>query len=172
MTSPSAASEPRPALPRRPSSRSRRPSFLSRRTLLRRACLVAGTVPLAAAIDGVAITPRRLVTSTHSFGQAASTDRLRIVQVSDLHVHGIGTLERQLLEQLHESQADLKVFKVPYESQAKGNEGRWFWVSYASQADQKIFFVDYASQADLKIFFVKYESQAGWRTAAKKHLLY
>ena len=109
MTSPSAASEPRPALPRRPSSRSRRPSFLSRRTLLRRACLVAGTVPLAAAIDGVAITPRRLVTSTHSFGQAASTDRLRIVQVSDLHVHGIGTLERQLLEQLHESQADLIV---------------------------------------------------------------
>ena len=109
MTSPSAASEPRPALPRRPSSRSRRPSSLSRRTLLRRACLVAGTVPLAAAIDGVAITPRRLVTSTHSFGQAASTDRLRIVQVSDLHVHGIGTLERQLLEQLHESQADLIV---------------------------------------------------------------
>ena len=109
MTSPSAASEPRPALPRRPSSRSRRPSSLSRRTLLRRACLVAGTVPLAAAIDGVAITPRRLVTSTHSFGQAASTDRLRIVQVSDLHVHGIGTLERQLLEQLHEAQADLIV---------------------------------------------------------------
>ncbi len=102
MTSPSAAGEPNPALPRRPSS-------LSRRTLLRRACLVAGAVPLAAAIDGVAITPRRLVTSNHSFGQAASADRLRIVQVSDLHVHGIGTLERQLLEQLHEAQADLIV---------------------------------------------------------------
>ena len=72
----------------------------------------------------------------------------------------------------YESQADLKVFKVPYESQAKGNAGLWFWVPYASQADQKIFFVDYVSQADLKIFFVKYESQAGWRTAAKKHLLY
>jgi uncharacterized protein len=109
MTSPRATGEPRPALPRRPSSRSRRPSSLSRRTLLRRACLVAGAVPLAAAIDGVAITPRRLVTSNHSFGQAASVDRLRIVQVSDLHVHGIGTLERQLLEQLHEAQADLIV---------------------------------------------------------------
>ena len=109
MTSPSAVGEPNPALPRRPSSRSRRPSSLSRRTLLRRACLVAGAVPLAAAIDGVAITPRRLVTSNHSFGQAASVDRLRIVQVSDLHVHGIGTLERQLLEQLHEAQADLIV---------------------------------------------------------------
>jgi hypothetical protein len=109
MTSPSAAGEPSPALPRRPSSRSRRSSSLSRRTLLRRACLVAGAVPVAAAIDGVAITPRRLVTSNHSFGQAASTDRLRIVQVSDLHVHGIGTLERQLLEQLHDAQADLIV---------------------------------------------------------------
>jgi len=66
-------------------------------------------VPLAAAIDGVAITPRRLVTSHHSFGQAASADRLRIVQVSDLHVHGIGSLERQLLEQLHAAPADLIV---------------------------------------------------------------
>jgi hypothetical protein len=32
--------------------------------------------------------------------------------------------------------------------------------------------VDYESQADLKIFFVEYESQAGWRSAAKKSLLY
>ena len=47
-----------------------------------------------------------------------------------------------------------------------------FAVDYASQANLKIFVVDYESQADLKIFFVKYESQAGWRTAAKKHLLY
>jgi hypothetical protein len=64
---------------------------------------------LAAVIDGVAITRRRLVTSNHSFGQAASPERLRILQVSDLHVRGIGTLERQLLERLHESQADLIV---------------------------------------------------------------
>jgi hypothetical protein len=61
---------------------------------------------------------------------------------------------------------------VAYASQAKGNEGKWFWVPYASQAQKKVFFVDYASQADLKIFFVKYESQAGWRTSAKKHLMY
>jgi predicted MPP superfamily phosphohydrolase len=64
---------------------------------------------VAAVIDAVAITPRRLVTSNHSFGQAASAERLRILQVSDLHVRGIGTLERQLLERLHESQADLIV---------------------------------------------------------------
>lgn len=89
--------------------RPRRSPPLSRRTLFRRTCLAAGAVPLAAAIDGVAITPRRLVTSHHAFGQTTSTDRLRIVQVSDLHLHGIGTLERQLLEQLHEAQADLIV---------------------------------------------------------------
>jgi len=88
---------------------SRRPPPLSRRTLLTTAGLVAGAVPLAAAIDGVAITPRRLVKSHHAFGQTATTDRLRIVQVSDLHVRGIGTLERQLFEQLHEAQADLIV---------------------------------------------------------------
>ena len=102
MTSAHAGGKTRPAPIRRPST-------LSRRTLLRSACLVAGAVPLAAAIDGVAITPRRLAVSRHTFGQATTTDRLRILQVSDLHVHGIGTLERQLFEQLHEAQADLIV---------------------------------------------------------------
>jgi uncharacterized protein len=94
--------------PTRPDPIERSPP-LSRRTLLRRTCLVAGAVPLAATIDGLAITPRRLVASHHTFGHSASSDRLRIVQVSDLHVHGIGTLERQLLEQLHDAQADLIV---------------------------------------------------------------
>jgi uncharacterized protein len=94
--------------PTRPEPLERSPP-LSRRTLLRRTCLVAGAVPLAATIDGLAITPRRLVSSHHTFGRSATSDRLRIVQVSDLHVHGIGTLERQLLEQLHDAQADLIV---------------------------------------------------------------
>jgi predicted MPP superfamily phosphohydrolase len=102
MTSTHAAGTPRPD----PNSRS---SPLSRRTLLRNAGLVAGVLPLAAAIDGVAITPRQLVTTHHAFGQSTTADRLRILQVSDLHVHGIGTLERQLFEQLHEAQADLIV---------------------------------------------------------------
>jgi len=102
MTSAHAAGTSRPGPPRRSPP-------LSRRSLLKTAGLVAGAVPLAAAIDGFAITPRRLVTSHHSFGQASAADRLRILQVSDLHVRGIGTLERQLLEQLHQSQADLVV---------------------------------------------------------------
>ena len=102
MTSAHAAGTPRPCP-------TRRPSRLSRRSLLRTAGIVAGAVPVAAAIDGFAITPRRLVTSRHSFGQVSPADRLRILQVSDLHVRGIGPLERQLLERLHESQADLIV---------------------------------------------------------------
>ena len=57
-------------------------------------------------------------------------------------------------------------------SQAKGNEGLWFFVDYKSQADFKVFFVDYKSQADLKVFFVDYKSQAGWVSKEKKHLLY
>ena len=70
------------------------------------------------------------------------------------------------------SQSDLKVFKVNYQSQAKGNKGFWYFVDYPSQADIKIFFVDYPSQADLKIYFVKYQSQAGWRNRSKIHLGY
>ena len=66
-------------------------------------------VPLGAALDGVCITPRRLVTTDHAFGPTTAGDRLRILQVSDLHVHRIGTLEHQLLEEIHRSQADLIV---------------------------------------------------------------
>lgn len=70
------------------------------------------------------------------------------------------------------SQADLNVFKVEYSSQAKANEGLWYFVKYKSQSDKKIFFVDYESESDLKIFFVKYKSQAGWKNKSKKHLLF
>ena len=82
---------------------------MTRRTLLWRAGLLAGAVPIGAAIDGALITPRRLVTSDHTFGQGDPADRLRILQVSDLHVRGMGTLEQQLLEQVHAAQADLIV---------------------------------------------------------------
>ena len=70
------------------------------------------------------------------------------------------------------SQADLKVYKVDYKSQAKGNNGLWYFVDYKSQADKKIYFVDYKSQADLKVYFVKYNSMSGWLNNKKKHLLY
>jgi len=83
------------------------PRSLSRRRLLGGAALAV--VPVGMAIDGVLITPRRLVTSDHAFGPAGAGGRLRIVQVSDLHLHGIGTLERQLLAALHTAEADLIV---------------------------------------------------------------
>ena len=57
-------------------------------------------------------------------------------------------------------------------SQAKGNDGLWYFAKYKSEADKKIYFVDYQSQSDLKIFFVKYKSQAGWRNKGKVHLMY
>jgi hypothetical protein len=61
---------------------------------------------------------------------------------------------------------------VSYDSQVGQNDGKWFFVKYASQAEKKIYFVDYESQADVKIFFVQYQSQAGWRNAAKRHYFY
>lgn len=85
------------------------PRRLPRRTLLQAAGLAAAAVPLGAMIDGVAITPQRLVRSDVAFGPQGTADRLRILQVSDLHVRGIGTLEHQLLNQLHDAAADLIV---------------------------------------------------------------
>jgi hypothetical protein len=61
---------------------------------------------------------------------------------------------------------------VKYESQATGNDGKWFFTQYESQSKKSIYFVKYESQADLKIFFVDYESQAGWRNKSKIGLLY
>ena len=84
----------------------------SRRILLKRAGLLAGLVPVVAAIDGTLITPRRLVTTNHAFGHGAPTTRLRVLQVSDLHVQRIGPLERQLLDEIHAARADRPVRKA------------------------------------------------------------
>ena len=35
----------------------------------------------------------------------------------------------------YENQADLKVFKEKYENQAGDNDGKWFFVKYANQAN-------------------------------------
>ena len=84
----------------------------SRRSLLTGAGMLAATVPLAGAVDGLAITPGRLTTSDHAVPGRAATPaaRLRAIQVSDLHLKRIGSLERRLLERIHESAADLIVF--------------------------------------------------------------
>jgi len=74
--------------------------------------LVASVAPAAAAIDGLVITPRRLVTSDHSFttGGPGTGVTLRLLQVSDLHLRTIGSLERQVLETLHDSHPDVVLF--------------------------------------------------------------
>ena len=38
------------------------------------------------------------------------------------------------------------------------NNGKWFFVEYANQADKKIFFTEYANQSDVLIYFVKYSN--------------
>jgi predicted MPP superfamily phosphohydrolase len=83
---------------------------LGRRAVLRGGCLAAGVAAAAVTIDGTLITPARLVTSDHAFGRTAASGRpLRLLQLSDLHLHGIGGLERMLLERIHDSRADLIV---------------------------------------------------------------
>jgi len=85
---------------------------LHRRALLQRAGLMAASVPLTAlAVDGMWTTPRRLVTTHHAFGAEpiAGREPLRVMHVSDLHLHSIGKLEQLILEQLHETRPDLVV---------------------------------------------------------------
>jgi hypothetical protein len=81
----------------------------TRRRFLRRSGLLAAIVPAAAAIDGLLVTPRRLVTSDISSGTGLTGDRLLVAQVSDLHVQRIGEVERRLLEALHATAADVIV---------------------------------------------------------------
>lgn len=81
---------------------------LSRRSWLGTALAAGGILPAAVAVDGFFITPRRLVTSALSFGDPAPR-RIRVLQVSDLHLRRIGPLETRLLEAMHDAHADLIV---------------------------------------------------------------
>jgi predicted MPP superfamily phosphohydrolase len=84
----------------------------SRRRLLAGAGVLAGTIPVAGAVDGLIVTPNRLVKSDQEVpGRAAGNGtKLTAIQVSDLHLKRIGFLERRVLEQIHDSAADLILF--------------------------------------------------------------
>jgi hypothetical protein len=69
------------------------------------------------------------------------------------------------------SEADLLVYLCKNKSQAKGNDGIWYFEKYISQSDKKIYFVKYKSQADIKICYVKLYSLAGWTKKDKKVFL-
>ena len=72
----------------------------------------------------------------------------------------------------YENQADLKVYKVEYANQSKGNKKViGIFVDYPNQSDKKIFFVEYSNQSDLKVFFVDYPNQSGWLNKTKQHFI-
>lgn len=92
--------------------RGSRAATATRRRLLVGGGLVAAGLPIAGLVDGVIVTPRRLRTTDHAFvGRAPRAGtRLRLAQVSDLHLHRIGGIETRLLAALHESRPDLLLF--------------------------------------------------------------
>lgn len=81
---------------------------LGRREWLARMGILAGAVPVVGAVDGLLVTPRRLSTTDHAVGDAASPDapRLSLLQISDLHLKQIGGLEERLLERIHAQAPD------------------------------------------------------------------
>ena len=81
----------------------------TRRGLLVGAGLVGGGLVTAAAVDGFLVAPGRLLTTDHTLGGGARP-RVRLVQVSDLHLRSMGRLETRLLTALHDSRADLLLF--------------------------------------------------------------
>jgi hypothetical protein len=94
-----------------------------------------------------------------NFKNWSKRKKIRITFFIGLFIFPFYAISQKIYTVDYPSQADLKVFKVDYQSLSKENEGLWC-------------FVKYPSQSDLKIFFVKYKSQSGWRNNSKKHLLY
>ena len=67
--------------------------------------------------------------------------------------------------------ADLSVYKVEHNWQAKGNKGLWNIVERRYQADHIVIFVEHSWQADLNIYYCKNQYQAGWKNDKLKFLL-
>ena len=71
----------------------------------------------------------------------------------------------------YESQADLLVYKSPCAAYTAYNDGNWFFTDYSSRADKQIMLTNFKSLADLTICFVKYKTSAKWKNKSKKYLL-
>ena len=85
---------------------------VSRRLARRRLLMGAGAiaVPAAVAVDGLFVTPRRLVTTTHRIGDAgAAGPTVRVVQVTDLHMATVSPFHETLLERIHAANPGLIV---------------------------------------------------------------
>lgn len=81
--------------------------LLPRRKMLAASAALAG-LPVAAGVDGLLVTPRRLDVTRHLFGTAITAAApLRIVQVSDLHIRGFGVVEEQVLDAIATARPDV-----------------------------------------------------------------
>jgi predicted MPP superfamily phosphohydrolase len=81
--------------------------LLPRRKMLAASAALAG-LPVAAGVDGLLVTPRRLDVTHHIFGAAVTARALlRIVQVSDLHIRGFGAVEEQVLDAIATARPDV-----------------------------------------------------------------
>ena len=67
-------------------------------------------LPVAAGVDGLLVTPRRLEVTRHTFGGSVTAAApLRIVQVSDLHSRGFGAVEEQVVDVIVAARPDVIV---------------------------------------------------------------
>jgi hypothetical protein len=69
-------------------------------------------------------------------------------------------------------EADLVVYKYTAKYEATDNKGWWFFTSSKYDAKKKIYFCDSKYEADLIIWFTDSKYDAGWRSNAKKSLMY
>ncbi|MFM7034042.1 MAG: metallophosphoesterase [Planctomycetia bacterium] len=91
-----------------------------RRRVLATSVALAG-LPVAGAIDGFLVTPRRLELSVHAFGAAATpAARLRIAHVSDLHMRSCDAVHRQVLDALASAPPDVIVHTGDMVESARG----------------------------------------------------
>jgi len=88
------------------------PADPTRRRLLMAGGLCAAGLPTVGAIDGFLVTPHRLQVTDHAVAGRTPRPgaRLRLAQVSDLHIHRMGAVEQRLLTALHDSRPDVILF--------------------------------------------------------------
>jgi predicted MPP superfamily phosphohydrolase len=83
---------------------------ISRRRMLAASAAAAVGLPVVAGVDGLLVTPHRLDVSRHAFGESSpSSPRMRIVQVSDLHIRSFGATEARLIDAISAARPDVIV---------------------------------------------------------------
>lgn len=60
-----------------------------------------------------------------------------------------------------DGRADLNVYKTDWKSDARQQEGVWYFTQWRSEADFAVFFTEFKSEADFVIRFTEIKSDAG-----------